>query len=538
MILPRLQRHRGLVLALVLAAAALLGRQRQERIDYWHAQLPNFDSYVFAAMSENPRFFTVAPWGYRLLHPWLVSTLPPRFMVRAFQGLAFAGLTLSGAALFVFLRRLGHGEIPSLLAVLAFALSGPAAEAMRVPFLGEPVALLLQLLFVLAVEFGAGVPVLGFLLALGAYAKESVPLLVPLVFLARRRRDGNGRAALAAALAALPAVLVLLLLRYVWTPYVDVPRAPIDMALIREALTVFRETWKPTVLALLLGGVTPLAILGALRHKARPYLERYGYLAAAMVLVSLTAWLNVPSARAVPLFSVNTLRILIYALPFLLPLALVALDRAWPHMREPAPPAPPGRLPNALAAAAAAALVLVPLFALDRYRRAPLHETRDGPLVRATAQETLRVGRRLSRGETVVFDPAVQRFAWGAFDAAEANRMRWFLRRGWGALAHYGTGDIVMHEPQAGLLVPCLAPADLQAVLTLEAPTPRRLRAFVNGRPAGLLSAGPAPVDSALRIPAAALFRGDNQLTIDAGGEWTGVKLRRFTLGPVPRQQG
>jgi hypothetical protein len=112
--------------------------------------------------------------------------------------------------------------------------------------------------------------------------------------------------------------------------------------------------------------------------------------------------------------------------------------------------------------------------------------------------------------------------------------MRWFLRRGWGALAHYGTGDIVMHEPQAGLLVPCLVPADLQAVLRLQAPAPRRLRAFVNGRPAGPLSAAPSPVDNALRLPAEALFRGDNVLTIAASGDdWSGVALRRFTLGPA-----
>ena len=131
-------------------------------------------------------------------------------------------------------------------------------------------------------------------------------------------------------------------------------------------------------------------------------------------------------------------------------------------------------------------------------------------------------------------DPAYHRFAWGVFDAAEAHRMRWFLRGGWGSLAHYGTGDIVMHEPRAGLLVPCLVPADLQATITLQAPERRRLRAFVNGRPAGPLSAGPDPVHNSLGIPAGALFRGDNVLAIAAAGDdWGGVALRRFTLGPA-----
>lgn len=528
------RRHRGLLLAVLMTAAVVFARHHQGRIDYWHAQLPNFDSYVFAAMSENPAFFTVAPWGYRLLHPFLVSTLPARFMVRGFEGLCFASLSLAGGLLFLFLRRLGHGELASLLGVFAFALSGPVAESVRVPFLGEPAAVLLQIAFVVALEAGAGPSVLALLLALFTYAKESVLLLAPLVFLVRRHREGNARALRSALLAAVPATLALLALRHVWTPYVHIPRPPLDGHLVRSALEVLRGTWRETAVALALGGITPLAILGALRRKARPYLARYGYMAVVMPAVSLTAWVNVPSAEPVPLFSVNTLRILIYALPFLIPLALVALDRVWPHMAAPPPPGRRGRALEVAAAAAALALALVPVVALDRYRRAPLYETRDGPLVRTTAQETLRAARRLQRGETVSFDPAVQRFAWGAFDAAEASRMRWFLRGGWGALAHYGTGDVVMHEAQAGLLVPCLSPRDLEVALTLEAPDQRRLRAFVNGQPVGTLPAAPAPVETALRVPAALLFRGDNVLTLAGeGGPDGGVRLRRFTLRPL-----
>ncbi|HET8644745.1 MAG TPA: hypothetical protein VFO85_04600, partial [Vicinamibacteria bacterium] len=434
-----------------------------------------------------------------------------------------------------FLRRLGHGEAPALLAVLAFAASEPVAEAVRVPFLGEPVALALKLGFVVALEAGAGVPVLGLLLALVAYAKESALYLLPLVFLVRQPREGSRGALRAALLAGAAPALVMLGTRFVWTPYLHPPRPVWNLELLRAAWDVFRETWRPTVEALLLHGLLPLALLGALRRRARPYLARYGYAAALFVAVSLAAWLNVPSARPVPLFSANTLRILIYALPFLLPLALIALDRVWPHMGEPAPPGRPRRLPNLLAAAAALVLALVPVFALDPYRRAPLHETRDGPMLRATTQETLRTARRLSRGETVTFDPALQHFAWGVDGAAEAHRMRWFLRRGWGPLPHYGTGDVVMQEAEATLLLPCLVPRELQVELTLEAPAERRLRAFVNGAPVGLLVAGPGGTPTALRLPAALLYRGDNVLTLAAGGgEWAGVTLRRVALGPAP----
>jgi hypothetical protein len=246
------------------------------------------------------------------------------------------------------------------------------------------------------------------------------------------------------------------------------------------------------------------------------------------------AWWNVPAPQAVPLFSVNTRRILIYAVPFLVPLALIALDRVYAHLRAPAPPRRPRRLPGLLAGAATLALVLVPFLALDRYRRAPLHESRDGPLVRATCAESLRLARHLARGESVAFDPAVQKFAWGVYGAEEASRMRWFLRMGWGRLAHYGTGDIVMHDPLAGLLVPCLQPRDLDVVLTLDAPRRRRLQAYLNGVPAGTVTAGPGPVESAVRLPRAQLFRGDNLLTLSADADPGSITLKRLLYRPAP----
>jgi hypothetical protein len=534
-----LRRYGGLALALAITAGVLAVRQSRERVDYTHAQLPNFDSYVYVAMAENPAYFTVSPWGYRLLHPWIVGTQPARAMVRSFRDLALLSLLLCGGLLYAFLRRLGHGEAASLLGVLAYAASDPVLEAVRVPFLGEPAALLTQMAFVVALESGAGLPVLAFLLAAGSYAKESTFFLVPLVFLARRRAIGTARALRAAALAALPAAAIVLALHYHWTPWVSVPRPALDGALAAAALKVLGETWAETAQALLLGGLLPLALLGALRRPARPYLARYGYLACLLLAVSVTAWWNVPASQAVPLFSVNTRRILIYALPFLVPLALIALDKVFGRFVPALAPgtavanAPPRRWPNVLAGAAAGALVLVPFVELDRYRRAPLHESRDGPLVRVTCAESLRVARHLSRGESVSFDPAVQKFAWGVYPAEEASRMRWFLRMGWGRLAHYGTGDAVMHDPLAGLLVPCLVPRDMDVALTLEAPSRRLLQAFVNGLPAGTLTAGPGSVEGAVRLPRQHLFRGDNLLTLAAEPGEGRVTLRRLTYRPV-----
>src|SRR4029079_15986929 len=82
-------------------------------------------------------------------------TLPARFMVRGFEALCFVSLSLAGGMLLLFLRRLRHGELAALPGVVGLRLSGRVAESVRVPILGEPVAVLLQLAFVVALEAGA-----------------------------------------------------------------------------------------------------------------------------------------------------------------------------------------------------------------------------------------------------------------------------------------------------------------------------------------------------------------------------------------------
>jgi hypothetical protein len=70
-------------------------------------------------------------------------------------------------------------------------------------------------------------------------------------------------------------------------------------------------------------------------------------------------------------------------------------------------------------------------------------------------------------------------------------------------------------------------------VLALEAPQQHRLRAFVNGQAVALLVAGPGLVTTTLPVPAAALYRGDNVLTLAADGPHAGVRLRRYLLRPA-----
>jgi hypothetical protein len=162
-----------------------------------------------------------------------------------------------------------------------------------------------------------------------------------------------------------------------------------------------------------------------------------------------------------------------------------------------------------------------------------LRGARDGPLVLALCRESLQAAQRLERDRPVVLDAATTGYEWGVSPPEEMGRMRWFLREGWGARAHYGTGDVVMQEGRASLLVPCLRPRELEAVLRLDAPSPRPVEVLVNGRSLGVRVVGPSGDEAVVRMPAEALFRGDNVLTLSAP-DGPGLRFRSLVLRPGP----
>jgi hypothetical protein len=399
--------------------------------------------------------------------------------------------------------------------------------------LGEPLAVALELLAVLAVAARASLPALAAVLALGALAKELFLLMPPLLLLARLPHDGFRRALRAALLVAAPACATYWLLRAWWTPGLRTPHPPWDGELLRAGLDVLSTDAADTARALLLAGITPLALAGAFVRESRPYLRVFGYLALACLAISLFAWLNVPSARPVPLFGANTERILIYALPLLLPLALSAVERV---LRLPPGLAPAASGSRSRALAVVAGLLCIgcvafPFWGTDRYARLPLHGSRDGPLLMAFCRESLRVARRVARGEEVVLEPGRLRFAWGEDDPARLFEMRWFLRDGWGPLAHYGVHDVVMREPRAVLVLPSLGQRPLEVGLRLESAAAGAMLAFVNGRSVGRAASGPEASESLLRVPADALKRGDNLLALSVvEGAPRGARLRSYRI--------
>jgi hypothetical protein len=525
----RAWRHRGLVLALLLSAAAVAIHDQTRYVAYTRYNLPDFDPWVYMAMAEHPSVFTLTPWGHRTLKPWLLHALAESNReLRTDRYVNAVGLTIAGPLLFLFLRRLGHGEGASLLALVVFLFTEPFAVLFEEPLLTDPLSVPLTVGLLLAIEAGAGAAILALLFALGTHSKELFVLFLPLVYLSKRHQ-GSAAAGKAFAAVALPTLFIVLTLRFWWTPYVQAPHVPFDLDVIRHIGASFRHGWTAYPGAILVWGATPLAVVGALRPSARPFLKRYGYLAAVTLLAPFVAFLNAP--REVPAPYVVP-RHMIYALPFVLPLALLAIDRRWPNLGAPPPP-PVGRPFWRWTAAAATATVLAfPFVALDRYRRAPLHDPLVGPLVLTTCRESLRTARALAAGREVAWDIDRTGWTWGRSDPGDMARMRWFLRQGWGRFPWHQTGEVLMEEPEATVLLPSFGGSGLDLQLTLSAPGELLLDVAVNGHPLERLALTPDPRAHRVRVPANLLFRGDNVLTLARESGGGPPRLHRLAIRP------
>jgi hypothetical protein len=520
-----------IALVTTIAAACLAGQwalHRQAREGYDRDFLPAYDAYAYVAMAEQPRYFTVAPWGYRILTPVLVWALPVG-VVDGFALVTFAGLLVSAVLLQAFLARLGHSLPATAIAAAAFAFLGPTAEVIEYPFLVEPVTLALEVAFLLALAGRGTTGLLALLAVLGALSKELHLMLVPLVFFARVERDGARGALRKTAIVGAAAIAATVLLR-TWVPLSDAPtlgRPPLE-----AVLQAWRRDWPQTWRGALMLGLVPLALAGAVLPRARPFLRRFGYGLAVTLVVPFAAFVNVGDPRVI-FFGKNTERLLLYAIPFLVPLALHAIDAL---RGRPAPETDAGTGARSwvdrTAAAAAAVTLLAVGLGVDRYRRLDLRGTRDGPLALAFCRESLAAAHRLARGRFTSFDPGRDRFVAGESDARDLGRMRWYLREGWGPRPwSISAAEVFSQEPRATLVVPCLAPADWQIALWLSASVPATVRVDVNGRPVGEAEVVPQARRVVVTVPREALFRGDNLVGLAAPAP--GVRLHRFSVRPA-----
>ena len=348
--------------------------------------------------------------------------------------------------------------------------------------------------------------------------------LVPAVLIARWR-TGRGEALAGALALAIPATLFGPALRWWWTPSIPRITAERNLELVRVAWAALQRVWEPTALAGLVGGLVPLAIVGALQPKAREHLRRYGISLGLLIALAFLGWLNVPSREPVPLFGDNFERLLLYSVPLLLPLVLAALDRLWPTLGPPPPPRPaaaPDR-PRGRGASRDRPAVR-PRRPLSPRRSAiePRRPARPRPLPR-DVEDGHAIGRR-RRGRA---RSGIEPFPLGGAqaDGGAPTRMRWFLREGWGPLPHYDTGPVLMRAPAATVLLPALGPAELEVRLRMVSPSPVTLALAVNGHALGSWRVGPEETEQSFRIPARYLVRGDNLVTVTSPDGSLGARL-------------
>ncbi len=504
-----MKRHRGLAVALVLAGVALaFWRLVFADVRYDRFHLPAFDGHVYAVMAEEPRFFTVAPWGYRVLTPWLAAAFSGRDVTVGFFWLTHASLVAAGGVFFLVLRRLGHSEWISWGAVLVFVLSPAVGAVVRYQVLVEPLTVLLEVAFLAAIAGSSRVPALAFLMLAGALSKEFALAWAPLVALAPGRRRGLGARLLDMTLVTAPAALAVLALRAVWTPQLAGMPVLGQAPSMEQLAQVGRALGQSAGALAWLLAVALLAFLGLVRARDRDGLWGSAYLAAGALVAPLLNPFHFSAADA--------LRLVVYAVPPAVALAARAVE---PNAVRPAPLLrPASTIRTGLLVAATAMGVVLPLLYVSRYRRLDLRGERSAAVVWATTRGSLAVARDLERRLLVTFDFEPRPLRHDLPPLLQAGRSRWVLRDGWGPDVRSGTAEALLTGPAGTILVPCLRPQALEVSLDLSGPPGAVLAASLDGRPLGNRVLGEGRTRWELLLPAAGLAHGDNLLILSTLG--------------------
>jgi hypothetical protein len=473
--------------------------------------LPAFDGHVYAAMAEQPRLFTVAPWGYRILEPWLVFLIPAS---SAALGFFWLNLILLAGAIFTtgwWLRRLGFSDVAASLASFAFAVSPPVVLLLKYQVLVDPLAVLFLVLIYAELE-RRDLPSLMALLAAAALTKETGLMAVALLPLHLAARGRILRGLMDAVAVAAPALALSVLIRVSWGS----PEPPPSSFSILD-LTLGRIIASGWTLAgtVVLSGLSLVAAIGLWREPSIR-LRTQG-----LLMWMFTFGLIVANPYH---YSVSDLpRLSVFAWPALLPLALSGVG----FKRSPAPEAP-SRRPGLRTAAAVLTLLLCLglVAATDPYERAPFPHTPDPVALVGRIRESAKTARALDQGEVFEFDPRSPRYAepiTERFNLTEGRRQRWFLHEGFGRDAVFESG-VPEFGGEARLLLPLLVPRNVRMNIEIAGRTGAPLSVSVAGRPIVVIQAG---VPASIVIPEGALIRGDN-LILFQGGTGERFRLLRF----------
>lgn len=176
-----------------------------------------YDHHKYIYMAEHPLgSFHIAPTDTRVAVPFLVSILPFSRLT-GFQVQAVFFLVCAAVLLYYVLLAAGYDEIEALLGVLMFWSYGAATKLLlAAPYSPDPANFffLVAALYLLLKDRDV---LLALTLALGATVKETIVLVIPLIYTLRASRLFDARLLLRTALIGLPSVAVLLALQQ-WIP--------------------------------------------------------------------------------------------------------------------------------------------------------------------------------------------------------------------------------------------------------------------------------------------------------------------------------
>ena len=485
--------------------------------------LPSFDGHPYAAMAENPQFFTIPPWGFRILAPTIVSFLPFSSEGAGFHWLNVLLLAGTVTVIAAWLRRLGFSSLAAVLAATGFGLSPPVRLLLEYQILVDPLAIFLMSVILYELD-RPDLLSLTSLFALAALAKETTLLCLTLVPLVLVPREGLTRGLLHSAIVAAPACFLSFVLRTGWG-YISTPSSLSSFSVFDLTLGRVIESARLLGGAALLSGLALPGLVGMFREtSSRLRLQAAILWSFAFALIVANPYRY--SAADLP-------RLSVFAWPALLPIALAGLG--FKRKPEKTLESPPSTLRSRLAVAGL--LVSLTLVAMtDPYIRAPFERAPDPIAMVGRLRESLKAARAMDRGEAFVFDARQGRFASPVtedFNLTEARRQRWFLYRGFGPRAAFGVGAPAF-DGRAHWLLPLLTPRPMELSFVLESGEPALVRVSIGRQVLGSIRTDGS--ETVLLAPEHALIRGDNLLTL-TGPRGVSVRVVRFAAAFATRRE-
>ena len=273
---------------------------------------PGLDAHIYLAMAETPTVFTMPPYAYRIGVPWLAHVLPFPLELNFFL-LTCVGLLFALILGYVFIRELGYTHGMALLGLSFVAAAPEVSVFLRNHFLVDPLALASVLAVLLAIEMGLSAGPTALLLLVASLFKETAFFVVPVLYLRLAgTRLVDRQAFWRTLLISAPAVLAALTVRFAWGGAFDAFPYLSPWGGNRQAwygsFAAYQTIWSG-----LFGYLGILAIVNAFSERWRDFVRHYLPYAALVV-----AQLLVPQ---------NSERLLFFAFPVVIPLALVEFQR-------------------------------------------------------------------------------------------------------------------------------------------------------------------------------------------------------------------